>query len=181
MKKARHMVIFSSVLLVISIIIGIIYGINNYYDLTDYIESLNNHNNLFFYHIIVLLIFFFSTLSLLGIFIQSVFIGFEGISIGYVLSIFYANFKIKGLFYAITTIIVNKSIFIVVLLYLFYIGARYLKKNINNILGTNKDHVEILIKPLIKKYLIILIFILIYDTIIFFFGNIFLNYLTNML
>ena len=41
--------------------------------------------------------------------------------------------------------------------------------------------VGIVLIPLLKKYLIIIIFLLLYDVLIYLFGNKFLNYLTFML
>lgn len=181
MKRNRHVALFIAVLFSISIVTGYIYGINNYYDLTDYIKNLAEPSNFFFYHGFILFVFLFSTLSLLGIVIEATLIGFEGISIGYTLSIFYANFKLNGLFYGFLTLLINKFFFLLALFYLFLVSSRYIKKNIQNIVGVNKDYVEYLIKPLIKKYICIGIFLIIYDIVLYFFGNGLLNYLTFML
>lgn len=181
MKKDKHIALFIALLFLISIITGFIYGLNNYYDLSNYMKELGEHNNLFFPHLTILIIFLFSTLSLLGVFIQSIFIGIEGVSVGYILSTFYLNFKFKGLLYGLMTLLINNVFFIIILFYLFIISYKYIKKNVNNIVGVNKDYVGLLIRPLLKKYLLILTFLIIYDVIIYFFGNIFLNYLRIML
>lgn len=181
MRHSKQILIFISVLMGVSIVTGFIYGINNYYDLTDYITNLSTHNNMFIYHIIVLLLFLFSTISLLGIVFESIYIGFEGVSIGYIISLFYANFKIKGLLYSFIVVLVNKLVFIIVITYLFLISVNYIRKNFHNLIGINKDYLINLVKPLLQKYAIVFVVLLIYDVIIYFFGNTCLNYLTFML
>lgn len=179
--KYKHVIVFVLVVFIASIITGIIYGINNYYDLSDYINTLNKHNNVFIKDIIILLFFLFSTISLLGIFIQSIYIGFEGLSVGYIISEFYLNYKFKGIVYSIINIIINKLLFLLILLYLFFITYKYTLKIISNIVGNSNDYIKNIIKPLIKKYILIFFFLLIIDTIIYFFGNLILNYFTFML
>lgn len=181
MKKSKHIVIFLTILFISTIIIGFIYGINNYYDLTDYVGTLNKNNNLFLIHIGVLFLFLFSTISLLGIILESIYLGFEGVSIGYLIALFYSNFKAKGILYSLITIFINKVFFLVILFYLFYIGYRYVNKCMRNIIGLNKDYIISIIKPLIMKYCVIFLFLLIYDTFIWFLGNKILNYFTFML
>lgn len=181
MRKSRHVIVFVVVLFIVSVITGYIYGINNYYDLTDYIEGLSGHNNLFITHLIIFFLFLFSTISLLGIIAESIYIGFEGVSIGYLLAIFFSNFKLKGILYALVTIAINKLFLLLILIYLFIVSFKYIKKSIDNIIGINKDYFDGMIKPLLQKYFIILLILLAYDTVIYFFGNKLLNYLTFML
>ena len=90
-------------------------------------------------------------------------------------------YKISGFFYSLVTILINKGLFMIVLLYLFVIGIAYLKKHIMNIIGINKEYAAELVIPLIKKYIVISIILIIYDVILYVFGNMFLKYLTFML
>lgn len=181
MKRNKHILLFIAILFIVSVVIGYIYGVNNFYDLTDYLANLDKHNSFFLAHIIIFLVFLFSTISLLGIFVESIYIGFEGISVGYLLATFYANFKINGILYGLITVLVNKVFFLIIITYLFLVTFNYIKKSAQNIIGLNKDYFSYLIKPLFFKYGIILVFILIYDIIIYLFGNTLLNYLTFML
>lgn len=181
MKKVKHVVIFGIIILAISIITGLIYAINNPYDLTEYIANLTKHNNLFVLHLGILFLFLLSTLSILGSVSQIFIIGFEGVSIGYVLGEFFLSYKINGLFYALITICLNKLIFILILIYLLITSYVYIKRSFNNIIGLSKDYLSNIIKPLLLKYSVITIFVIIYDIIIYFFGNMLLNYLTFML
>lgn len=181
MKKNKSLLLYVGILLIVSIIIGFIYGINNSYDLTNYIENLNTKNNLIFTHIFILLVFLFSSLSFLGLLVQSIYLAFEGISIGYLLGVFFTNYKVSGIVFGAFNILINKGVFIICLIYLFIVGYHYFKKTISNLIGNNKDYLIFLIKPLLQKYGIISIVLIIYDLIIYFFGNMFLNYLTFML
>lgn len=181
MKRAKHVVIFGLLIIAISIITGIIYAINNPYDLTDYIANLTKHNNLLFNHLGILFLFLLSTLSILGSISQVFIIGFESVSIGYVIGEFFITYKFKGITYALITVLVNKAIFLMILLYLLINSYIYIRKSFHNIIGLSKDYFSQIILPILLKYGIITIFIVIYDIIIYFFGNMLLNYLTFML
>lgn len=181
MKNSKNIVLYVAIVIIVSIITGFIYGINNPIDLTEYLENLNNHNSLFIVHTLVIIGIFFSTLSLINLFVESIIFGIEGISIGFTLSLFFHQYKFPGLLYGIITTLVNKGIYLLLLLYLFIISFNYINRILKNILGINNDYINFSIKPLIKKFMLIIIFSLINNTIIYFFGNMFLNYLTFML
>lgn len=181
MKNSKNIALYVAIVLLVSIITGFIYGINNPLDLTDYLESLNNHNSLFVIHTLMIIGIFFSTLSLINLFVESIIFGIEGISIGFSISLFFHHYKFKGLLYGIITIIINKGLYLLLLLYLFIISFNYINRIIKNVFGVNNDYINYSIKPLIKKFTLIIIFSLINNTIIYFFGNMFLNYLTFML
>lgn len=181
MKRAKHIIVFGLIIIAVSIITGIIYAINNPYDLTDYIANLNKHNNLFFKNIGILILFLLSTLSILGSISQIFIIGFESVSIGYVIGEFFLSYKFKGVAYALITIFVNKTIFLIILLYLLVNSYIYIRKSFHNIIGISKDYFSQIILPILLKYGIVTIFVIIYDIIIYFFGNMLLNYLTFML
>ncbi len=181
MKNSKNIALYVAIVLLISIITGFIYGINNPVDLTDYLNSLTNKNSLFLIHTLIIIGIFFSTLSLINPIIESIIFGIEGISIGFTISLFFKQYKLKGLLYSLITTIVNKGIYLLLLLYLFIISINYVNRILKNIFGINNDYVNYSIKPLIKKFTLILIFSLINNTIIYFFGNMFLNYLTFML
>lgn len=181
MKNSKYIVLYVAIVVFLSILTGFIYGLNNPIELNSYLESLNSNNSLFLMHTLVIIGIFFSTLSLINLFVESVIFGIEGISIGFIISLFFHQYKLKGLLYAIITIIVNKGLYLLLLLYLFIISFNYTKRILNNIFGVNNDYINLSIKPLIKKFTLILIFSLINNTLIYFFGNMFLKYLTFML
>ncbi|MDE6141680.1 MAG: hypothetical protein K2G03_03660, partial [Bacilli bacterium] len=178
---SKHVTVFGLIIIAISIITGIIYAINNPYDLTDYIASLDKHNNLLFNHLAILFLFLLSTLSILGSISQIFIIGFESVSMGYVIGQFFLSFKFKGITYAIITIFINKIIFLIILLYLLINSYIYIRKSFHNIVGLSKDYFSQIILPILLKYGIVTIFVVIYDIIMYFFGNMLLKYLTFML
>lgn len=181
MRKYKRFLIMVLVIILISVITGFIYGINNNYDLTGYLENLSTNNSLFTYHLIFIGLCLIMTISLVGIVGISVIIGFESISIGYILSIFYHNYKINGLLYGLINVGINKLLYLIILIYLFIVSCIYLKKSIDNISGAHKDYYAAIVLPLLKKYIIITIILMLYDILIYIFGNIILNNLTNML
>lgn len=181
MKKYKSYFIIIAIIITISIITGFIYGINNNYDLTGYIDNLSTNNNLFSYHLIFLLLCLIMTISLVGLVGISIIIGFESISIGYIISVFYQNYKVNGLLFSLVNVGINKLLYLIILVYLFVISTIFLKKSINNISGANKDYYAAIIIPLLKKYAVITIILMLYDIFVYFFGNMFLNNLTSML
>lgn len=181
MKKYKNYFIIILSIIIISIITGFIYGTSNNYDLTGYLDNLSTNNSLFSYHLTFLVLSFIMTISLVGIVGIGVLIGFESISIGYILSIFYQNYKMNGLLFGLANIGINKLLYLIILIYLFIISIIFLKKSINNISGANKDYYAAIIVPLLKKYIVIMIILMLYDIFVYFFGNMFLNNLTSML
>ena len=177
----KNAAIFISVLSSILFITGLIYGFNNTININDYLANLNSNNTAIISYIVIIILFFISTLSIFGIILESIYIGIESISIGYVLANFISYFKLKGLLYGLINIILNKGLFFLILIYLFINSIKYLKIFIYNLLGINKNYTSELIMPLIKKYLVLLIIISIYGILLYLFGNKFLNYLTFML
>lgn len=181
MKNTKNIAIYIAVIIVISLISGIIYGYNKEIDISNYINTLTLNNNLYFMHTISIVIILIGTLSLINVITESIIFSIEGISIGFILSIFYKNYSFKGIIYALAIILTNKLIFLLIISYLFIVGVKYTNKVFKNIIGISNDYVKYLHKPLLQKYLLIFIISIINDTIIYFFGNIFLNYLTFML
>lgn len=181
MKRVKHVLLFGVIIMAISMITGLIYAINNPYDLTEYISNLSKHNNLFINHLTILFFFLLSTLSILGSIFEIFVIGFEGVSIGYVIGQFFLEYKFKGIIYALITVGINKFIFLLVLIYLLSCAYIYIKRSFNNIIGLNKDYFSNIVLPILLKYAIVTIFVIVYDIIIYFFGNMLLNYLTFML
>ena len=77
--------------------------------------------------------------------------------------------------------IINRLLFIIILIYLFIISINYINKVIKNILGLKNDYIRSLIKPLLMRFSLILVISLINDTLIYFLGNIILKNFVNML
>ena len=181
MKNNKVYITFVSIIIIVSIISGIIYGINNPFDVSNYLDSLNSNNNLFIPHIIIISLFYISTISLLGIIAQLLFLGFYSISLGYILSSFVKVYKFKGFLYALSIILINNFMFLIIVSYLLIVSIKYIKRIIYNLKGIDNNTYKKILIPLSKKYLIILVCLLILDTFIFMFGNKILNFLQFML
>lgn len=162
MKKNKYALVLVLSIFVISLVVGFIYGINNPYDISEYVKNIDK-NMLFFNHLLIVMLFFFSTISLIGILINGFYIGFEGVSVGFVVSAFFKTYGIKGIIYSLINLVLNKGLFIIILFYLFIVGIKYVKKCLSNIVGLSTDYLIVLIKPMVKKYLLIVIFIVVYD------------------
>lgn len=162
MKKNKYALVLVLSIFVISLVVGFIYGINNPYDISEYVKNIDK-NMLLFNHLLIVMLFFFSTISLIGILINGFYIGFEGVSVGFVVSAFFKTYGIKGIIYSSINIVLNKGLFIIILFYLFIVGIKYVKKCLSNIVGLSTDYLIVLIKPMVKKYLLIVIFIVVYD------------------
>ncbi len=162
MKKNKYALVLVLSIFVISLVVGFIYGINNPYDISEYVKNIDK-NMLLFNHLLIVMLFFFSTISLIGILINGFYIGFEGVSVGFVVSAFFKTYGIKGIIYSLINLVLNKGLFIIILFYLFIVGIKYVKKCLSNIVGLSTDYLIVLIKPMVKKYLLIVIFSVVYD------------------
>ena len=162
LKKNKYALVLVLSIFVISLVVGFIYGINNPYDISEYVKNIDK-KMLLFNHLLVVMLFFFSTISLIGILINGFYIGFEGVSVGFVVSAFFKTYGIKGIIYSLINLVLNKGLFIIILFYLFIVGIKYVKKCLSNIVGLSTDYLIVLIKPMVKKYLLIVIFIVVYD------------------
>lgn len=162
MKKNKYALVLVLSIFVISLVVGFIYGINNPYDISEYVKNIDK-NMLLFNHLLIVMLFFFSTISLIGILINGFYIGFEGVSVGFVVSAFFRTYGIKGIIYSLINLVLNKGLFIIILFYLFIVGIKYVKKCLSNIVGLSTDYLIVLIKPMVKKYLLIVIFSVVYD------------------
>ena len=99
----------------------------------------------------------------MGVIIAGFYIGFSGVSIGFIISSFFKTYGLKGILFSLINIVINKVFFTIVIIYLFCVGVSYAKKCLSNIVGVSTDYFVMLIKPLIKKYILIFIFVIIYD------------------
>lgn len=180
MKKNKLALVLVISIFLISLVIGIIYGINNKYDVSEYINTLDK-DLLLFDNLMVILLFFFSTISLLGVIINGLYISFSGVSVGYIIASFFNTYGISGIFYSLINILINKLFFLLIIIYLFIVTVKYTKKCFNNIVGLSTDYLISLIKPLIKKYLVIISFLVVYDILNYFFAYKVLKYFTFIL
>ncbi len=179
----KKVFIFISIILLIGIISGILFLIflNEaskeliFLNINEYIQNLNNYkiNNIFMDTIIL------SSLLILSIFIIGIplsifFIFFNGFSIGFIISSLSSIFGFKGLIYSIIHIIINKLVFLFFLYFLFLAMYKIVLLLIKYWVHKEKINKDEIIH-LFKKIILCLLIIIIYDLILYFFGNKIMN------
>lgn len=179
----KKVFIFLSIILAIGIISGILFLIflNEaskeliFLNINEYIQNLNNYkiNNIFIDTIIL------SSLLILSIFIIGIplsifFIFFNGFSIGFIISSLSSIFGFKGLIYSIIHIIINKFVFLFFLYFLFLAMYKIVLLLIKYWVHKEKINKDEIIH-LFKKIILCLLIIIIYDLILYFFGNKIMN------
>lgn len=179
----KKVFIFLSIILAIGIISGILFLIflNEaskeliFLNINEYIQNINNYkiNNIFM-DIIILSSIIILSIFIIGIPISIFFVFFNGFSIGFIISSLSSIFGFKGLIYSIIHVIINKFIFLFflyfLLLALYKITLILIKYWVHKE-KINKDE----LMHLFKKMVLCLLIILIYDLVLYFFGNKIIN------
>ena len=179
----KKVFIFLSIILAIGIISGILFLIflNEaskeliFLNINEYIQNINNYkiNNIFM-DIIILSSIIILSIFIIGIPISIFFVFFNGFSIGFIISSLSSIFGFKGLIYSIIHVIINKFIFLFflyfLLLALYKITLILIKYWVHKE-KINKDE----LMHLLKKMVLCLLIILIYDLVLYFFGNKIIN------
>ncbi len=179
----KKVFIFLSIILAIGIISGILFLIflNEaskeliFLNINEYIQNINNYkiNNIFM-DIIILSSIIILSIFIIGIPISIFFVFFNGFSIGFIISSLSSIFGFKGLIYSIIHVIINKFIFLFflyfLLLALYKITLILIKYWVHKE-KINKDE----LMHLFKKIVLCLLIILIYDLVLYFFGNKIIN------
>ena len=179
----KKVFIFLSIILAIGIISGILFLIflNEaskeliFLNINEYIQNINNYkiNNIFM-DIIILSSIIILSIFIIGIPISIFFVFFNGFSIGFIISSLSSIFGFKGLIYSIIQVIINKFIFLFflyfLLLALYKITLILIKYWVHKE-KINKDE----LMHLFKKMVLCLLIILIYDLVLYFFGNKIIN------
>ena len=177
MINRKNIVIFIVIITILSIISGIIYGMNNRIDISN-ISIILNNNTLILNNVIIF-VFFLLTLSIFGIIVYPIYFSLEGISIGYISYLFIYTYHIKGLLFYILYLILSKLVNLILISYLFYISYKYIDRIIKNIKREEKDYIFNIVYPLIKKFIIIFVISIINSLITYFVFNDVIKYLFN--
>ena len=160
--------------LIISIVIGIIIYLltdaetKNIIDLSleDLISNLSHkkQNNILF-HLSILSIVSLLSYYVIGILGSILLYGYEGISIGYLIASLLHYKKIKGIYYSLVFITMNKLIYLILLTYLLYISWLYLNNYIKNKYRITNSSTYLL------RMIIITLIVFINDIFLYYFGN----------
>lgn len=186
LKQNKKYLIFIGIIILIGLISGIIYYILLNTDIKSSISDTLVGYNKFRYNAIIkdLIIMSFllvTSIFLIGIPFSLFYLFYEGMSLGLILSMFFVNFKLSGLFYVIFYIVINKLL--VLLLMSFFI-----KKMINvgrlvvGIFIYRKDNLvknKLLLNLKNSLYLIVIVFII--NTLLYFITPSIFTYLSFLL
>ncbi len=175
----KNLIKFIISLFIIAILIGVFVYIkepnlvkgsisNELKDLTLNIKS--SKQNSFIYHLIVLSVLSILSLLVIGLPLMLFYFFYEGVSIGFLMAGFFQYKKAKGLLFSGIFILVNKSAFYAILIYLLIVSLQFAKKLYFS--AKNKDYkiYELAFIHLIKIGFIFLI-ILLSDIFIYYWGN----------
>jgi len=174
LKKHETLLIFILVIFIFGIITGLLFYFKQDSSLKETIVlSLTNlfKNNVFtikniFYHFIILIIIALTLFCFIGLPLLTIYIFFEGITLGFIIPLFFSLFKINAIWYFLVYFILVKFIFIFLLLLLFVKTINYLKTYIICLKKKNYDFIKNF------KYIITLIaLILINDVFVYFISN----------
>lgn len=174
MQSNRKIIKFLFVFLVFGICIGIYLYLNEESIIKDIINnelvnkifSLSNIKpNSFLWHFIVFSILSILSVILIGVPISFMYFLYEGISIGFLLSIFVKYNMIKGFLFGFIFVLLNKFIYLIIMIYFLTSSYNYFFKVIKNFKG-NKNNI---IVNFLFKCIIVILFIFINDLILYFF------------
>ena len=178
--------LFSIFVVAIGILIGILY-----YQFLDndiqnnIINTLNNFNsfryNAIVKDLVIMSLILVSSFFIIGIFMGVFYLFYESFTIGFLINIFFATYKIKGLLFIILYILINK--FLTIILIIFFIRKIInISRLIIGMIIYRKDNVVKL--KLIKNFknsLYVIVFTLIINTILYFISPSINSYLSIFL
>ena len=177
MKIIRSRFKFLFILLFIGLILGIILYLNCSQNVKQNIDltlasSLTNikdsHQNQILIHLLIISLIIISSCFIIGFIPLIIYYIYEGASIGFLLASFIHYKKIKGFYYALVFILINKFFNLIFLSYLLY---KYIKIFIkNNYKITNLNNY-------LLRCFITLIVILLNDIFLYYYGNTIINIL----
>lgn len=164
--KNCSLVRFVIALFLFGLTIGIVVYFSFKPNLTEYINNFKNlivssPNNTFLLNVIIISSIFLLSLLIVGTPLIVFFIFYEGLSIGYTLSVFISFFGFKGaLFYLLFFIVVN-LIFVVLSIFFSIQSLNFSYKLVKNIIAKNIDKVyKMLIEHVLRYGIIVSICII---------------------
>ncbi len=150
-------------------------------ELTNLGKTLNNTSqNNFIYHLVLFSIFTIFSLFIFGIPIMLFYLFYEGISIGFLMASFFHYKKITGLIYGFIFIAINKLIFYLILIYMLVNALKFSKKIYHTLKNKDNKIYELVFLQLIKNGFA-LVLIVLFDVLIYLFGNKILAYFLFLL
>lgn len=190
LKRHRFFLIFLSVILLISIGIGIIIYLKSSNEskiyITDQLSNLkesllNTKINNIFRHLLIIIVIILLSFTILGYFSGVAYLFYEGISIGFTISSLVANYALKGLLFGILYNLLFKLFYIIVYIFILLKLFDLVKLIINQLLFKKTYTIKNNIKRISLSIVIFILIIFINDVIIYFFTNFLLKLIINVL
>lgn len=177
MKFLKKMDLVTTILtlFIMSIILGMIYKMNLETDLNAYINDFiskisTTRQNTFLTGLIISLIFV-ASISEIGLPIIIFYMFYEGFSMGFTIALFFENLGIKGLIFYLFFILIIKSIYILIVLYMSIMSVRYTYKTWHFIICKDAGSLSKELLNAFYRYFIVLSVTLLNSLIIYLWGN----------
>lgn len=182
LKKYRNTWIFIGIILLFGIGVGIYFGVTCQNVLTNTLTNyvLDNQSTHFsITHFTVLSILLISSFLLIGIPLAISYLFYEGMSIGFCITLFSISFHLRGFLYIVLFLIITKIVYIVIFSY-FFIKILNIGRNIISwIIYKNHKRDQLVHQTIGCLILILLIFG--YDLFLDFVGMNLVNFLSFLL
>lgn len=176
----KQFLVFVSAILIMGILSGILY----YYSLDQSIKdnviiTMNSFNvsgiNNILRHVVILSIITVSSMLIIGFPLSLFYLYYEGIGIGFTLTVFTILSGMKGLLYSIIYIIFTKALFI----FLLFISIKKIlnisKLIVNYMVNKNSEKIKSNLIYNFKNLIYVILLIILNDIIIYFFSDNVLN------
>lgn len=182
LKEHKNLWIFLSIILIFGIGVGIYFGITNPHTLENTLTNYTLENQITHFslnHFTIFSVLLISSFLLIGIPLAIGYLFYEGMSLGFCITLFLSSFHIKGLLYIITFSIVTKLIFLCIY-YLFFLKILNIAKCIISWVIYKNNKKDQLVHLTIGC-LILLLFLFCYDLFLDFAGIKFIHALSFLL
>ena len=170
--------VFLSIIFVIGILCGLLFlniidnetSSNIIQKITYYIESNSLSTSFLLKHIIVLAIIIVFSFFVISIIFSIIYLFYNGLTIGLLISLLYSISGLKGLLYSIIYILIVKTIFIILLLFFISMSMKIGICIFKYFFYKDNDKINKLIRYF-KKTLVIYILIIINDIFVYYVGS----------
>ncbi len=174
LQARKYLLLFLGIIFLIGFGIGMFLGITNIEDLRysviSYASNMGGASfNYLYFHFFMVVISVLLSFCLIGVPLLCAIIFYEGMSIGFLTSIFGLTYGLKGLLFSVLLLLVTKFIYMLLLIFLFSKCLQIARRMIGRFLYKSKNN-ELMIH-LVKGALVIVLGIIFYDTLLFFCGS----------
>lgn len=179
-KRNSKVIKFVVTLIIIGLLAGIILYLNlNSETKESIIKSIDEINkniliskqNNIVFHLLIISIFILFSLTIILYPLTYFYLFYEVLSFGFVLAFYTKINGIGGLLYSLIYFVLNKALFLLILIYLNVVSFQLIKRIINSILQKDNISVRDLYQNYFLKTIISIGAMLLFDIIIYFFGN----------